>query len=164
MSLVSCVISKQLWYGRASDLEFEISKIAEKLNNITKMASRFADLVTRKDNQINRHQDMLQNIRNSAFSLFDSRSMYGNNPQFQQMYNQRAPMLYGRASQIAHTLRSLQFEKHQYDMMQKMMHEQEKTLQARKLQLDTQKKLADQMGPAFEKMEDQAIKRFAPKV
>ena len=45
-----------------------------------------------------------------------------------------------------------------------IMHAKEKALQNKKLMAETQLKIANQMGPAFEKMENAAIKRFAPKI
>ncbi len=55
-------------------------------------------------------------------------------------------------------------EKARLEAEKRKYHEEEKILQSKKDMLDTQLKLAKAMGPAFEKMENDAVKRFAPKV
>ena len=155
MSLVSCVIGKISWYGRASDLEFEMQQIGEVLNFYTKQVSHLGDNLTKVDEKIDNLFAKKQQYMNIAYSA---------NPNNQDAYSQMINKMQQATTAINQQMLSYRNQRSQLESAKSIMHSKEKALQNKKMQTETQYKIAKEMGQAFEKMEDAAIKRFAPKI
>lgn len=155
MSLVSCVIGKISWYGRASDLEFEMQQIGEVLNFYTKQVTSLADNIVKVDERIDSLFSKKQQYMNMAYSV---------NPTDKDTYSQMITSMQTATTAINQQMLTYRQQRSKLEYAKSIMHNKEKALQNKKMQTETQLKIAQQMGPAFEKMEDAAIKRFAPKI
>ncbi len=184
MSLVSCAIGKTLWNLRASDLEFEFSRIAEmlheKMDAIRDIADSIADIDRRADRVEDNYRRAMalgrhvNTIARSRMEIDPSDPQYDNlldeqrNKIIEQITQQEGfgniGRMLGNAEKYRQAYRELKKMKMNFKGKERMLHEEEKVLQSKKNLLDTQLKMANAMGPSFDKMENNAVKRFTVKV
>ncbi|HSA07411.1 MAG TPA: hypothetical protein P5556_09555 [Candidatus Gastranaerophilales bacterium] len=153
MSLVSCVGGKVTWYGRQSDLEDQVGQIGEQINFYTSQITDIGNRISQNDYAITEIASQRTNVQLGA--------NFGANPEEKKLKPDEREHTFNFLTVI---LQHFYKVKMILDNEKRTMQAFEKQLQNKKMQVDTQLKIAQQMAPAFEKMEDNAIKRFAPKV
>lgn len=161
MSLVSAVMGKHSAASLVSDLSFESLKIQNQLNRYADIAASVGERISNIDNMLSQlnadssSQLSMQNnlIQSSIFGKADKG-----------MIEEQSSSILNNFQRIQQMSRINQMQKQSLEREKDMLHHREKALQSRKQRVDTQLKLAEQRLETSEKLEDKAIKRFAPKI
>lgn len=170
MSLLIFAYRKLDIARQKSDLNFRLMQITRKLNDLQQYAANIADgsvsmsdMMNTPGSMFGRQMMYMQYAHNGA--LFGAQQkmalmgpqitmqmqMMGNNPQYQQMYQQW----------IFKSLYDQERER-MGKQEQKLLNEQEKQIQAEKMKIETQLKMLEQEFDSVKQGEDSAIKQWKP--